>query len=67
MKPKQKEYLREQTSKVSGERHLGVVAGNDEYRMEYCRKMVEWITEIKLLAEIAITHPQAACACYVGK
>ena len=69
MKPKQKKYFTGTNIQisVSGERYLGAVVGSDEYRMKYCRKTVEWTTEIKLLAEITITHPQAVCACYVSR
>ena len=51
---------------VRGERHLGAVIGSNEYRKEYCTKIVKkWTNELKLLSEIALIHPKSAYACYV--
>ena len=47
-----------------GKRHLGAVAGTEEFRKEYVIMRVnEWVTELKLLTKIAKFYPQAAyCA-----
>ena len=50
-----------------GERHLSAVIGSNEYRKEYCNKIVrKWTNELKLLSEIALIHLQSACASYVS-
>ena len=52
---------------ATGERHLGAVIGSEEFRTEYCQKLVKtWVEEINLLADIAVTEPQAAYTCYIS-
>ena len=52
---------------ATGERHLGAVIGSKEYRAEYCKnKIQDWIEEINVLSEVAVTEPQAAYACFVS-
>ena len=46
---------------TAGKRHLGAVIGSKEYKDEYCiDKVKTWSDELKKLAEIAKTQPQAA-------
>ena len=50
---------------IDGKRHLGAVIGSPEFRAEYSKKKIDkWCGEMKKLAEIAITEPQAAFAAY---
>lgn len=50
-----------------GERHLGAVIGSDDYKSEYCNKMVnQWVQELSMLSRIAITQPQEAYTCYIS-
>ena len=52
---------------TSGERHLGAVIGSEEYKKEYCGKIVQkWMKELALLSEIAVIEPQAAYTCYIS-
>ena len=52
---------------TKGERHLGAVIGDDEFRKEYCQtKVNNWIKEVSLMAEIATIEPQAVYSCYVS-
>ena len=51
----------------TGQRHLGAVIGSKEFREWYCnQKISDWIKEISLLSDVALTEPQAAYACYVS-
>ena len=46
---------------TSGQRHLGAVIGSEEYKINFCKKLVsEWVSEIEQLALIAKTEPHAA-------
>ena len=50
---------------TDGKRHLGAVIGSENYRKEYCEKLVKnWVSELTKLSEIADTQPQAAYAAY---
>ena len=50
-----------------GKKHLGAVIGSTDFKKEYCEKLVDgWVTELNLMAEIAMTQPQAVYACYVS-
>ena len=52
---------------TEGERHLGAVIGSEGYKERYCKTLVEkWTEELSLLAQIAVTQPQAAYACYIS-
>ena len=48
----------------TGQKHLGAVIGTIDYKNEYAKTKVKtWVSEIKLLSQIAATEPQAAyCA-----
>ena len=49
-----------------GKRHLGVVIGSTEFRVEYCREKVhKWVQELKALCEIAQSEPHAAYTGYL--
>lgn len=51
---------------VEGERHLGAVIGNNEFKQRFIRENVDkWVREISMLAKIATTQPQAAYACFM--
>ena len=44
-----------------GKRHLGAIIGSENYKNEYCEEIVQnWISQLKVLCEIAETQPQAA-------
>ena len=46
---------------TEGQRHLGAVLGSKSFKDQYCEEMVDkWITDLKVLCEIARTQPQAA-------
>ena len=48
-----------------GKRHLGAVIGSDAYRKIYCDEIVSnWVSQLKVLCEIAKTQPQAAYTAY---
>ena len=48
-----------------GQRHLGAVIGTQEFKKEYVEKKVaEWVKEVRILSEIAMTEPHAAFAAY---
>ena len=50
---------------TAGKRHLGASIGSTDFRREYAtEKINQWCDEVKKLAEIAITEPQAAFAAY---
>ena len=52
---------------TTGERHLGAVIGSNEFRTNYTNtKVAQWIEEVNLLAEIAVTEPQAVYSCYIS-
>ena len=64
-----KEHFRETQIQLTttGERHLGAVIGNEEFKAIYCKKLVEkWTKEIKLQSEIALTEPQSVYTCYTS-
>ena len=49
-----------------GERHLGALVGEEDFKREYCQKLTgKWVEEVKILSEIALTQPQSAYACFV--
>ena len=51
----------------AGKRHLGAVIGSGEFRNSYCKEIVdEWVKEIGVLAEVAVTEPQAAYTCFIS-
>ena len=51
---------------TSGHKHLGAVVGSSDYRDEYVSERVkEWITEIKILSDIAKSQPHAAYSAFV--
>ena len=51
---------------TSGHKHLGAVVGSSNYRDEYVSERVkEWITEIKILSDIAKSQPHAAYSAFV--
>ena len=40
-------------------RHLGAVIGSEEFRTDYCQKLVKtWVEEINLFADIVVTEPR---------
>ena len=48
---------------TEGKRHLGAVIGTEEFKNEYMHDLVNnWVDDVKLLAEIAWSEPQAAYA-----
>ena len=48
-----------------GERHLGAVIGNAEFRKEYItNKVSSWIKDVEELAKIAVDEPQLAYSSY---
>ena len=50
---------------TAGKRHLGASIGTTDFRREYAtEKISQWCEEVKKLAEIAISEPQAAYAAY---
>ena len=52
---------------VEGERHLGAVIGNEEYKQRYIHDTVmKWVNEVSLLSDIATTQPQAAYTCFTA-
>jgi len=52
---------------TSGTRHLGAVLGNTEVKEQYVTKKVdEWCKDIKMLADIADSEPQAAYSAYIS-
>ena len=52
---------------TDGERHLGSVIGSAKFRKSYCASIVEeWVKEIEILAEVAVTEPQAVYTCYIS-
>ena len=51
---------------TAGKRHLGASIGSENFRSDYATEKVNhWCDEMKKLAEIAITEPQAAFAAYI--
>ena len=50
---------------TDGKRHLGAMIGSAGYKKEYATEKVDqWCNEMRKLAEIAISEPQAAFAAY---
>ena len=50
---------------VQGQKHLGAAIGSREFVEDYVTdKVSNWISEIRILAEITVTHPQACYAAY---
>ena len=50
---------------TDGKQHLGAAIGSKSFTEEYvCRKVQEWVTEIKRLAEVARSQPHAAFSAF---
>jgi hypothetical protein len=50
---------------IDGHRHLGAALGSRHFVNDFVRsKMAEWVTEVKNLSDVALTHPQAAYAVF---
>ena len=50
-----------------GERHLGAVIGNTEFKQHYCQKLTrKWQEELSMLSKIGTIQPQAAYTCYTS-
>ncbi|XP_066925323.1 uncharacterized protein [Clytia hemisphaerica] len=51
-----------------GKRHLGAAVGTNEFKIEYVTDFVnDWVSQLKLLSEIAKAYPQSAyCAFTAG-
>lgn len=48
-----------------GQRHLGAVIGTEEFKKEYIEeKVLKWVKEVEVLADIAKTEPHAAYSAY---
>ena len=49
----------------SGQRHLGAVIGQEEYKQQYIStKVSKWVEDVTALADIANDEPQAALSAY---
>ena len=52
---------------TEGQRHLGAIIGSVEYKKTYATALVDyWKQQLKILAKIAETEPQAAYSAFVG-
>ena len=50
---------------LEGERHLGAVVGNSDFKKKYVQNKIEkWIQDINQLSEIAVNEPQLALCAY---
>ena len=53
------------TITVEGERHMGAVIGNLEFKHQYVQnKVSKWIQDVETLSKIAKEEPQAAYSSY---
>ena len=53
------------TIDTEGERHLGAVIGNDDFKHKYVTNKIEkWVEDVKQLAQIANDEPQLAYAAF---
>ena len=51
----------------TGQKHLGAVIGTTNCKNEYVKTKVKtWVTEIKVLSQIAATEPQALYCAFVS-
>ena len=51
---------------IEGKRHLGAIIGSEAHKKTYIRNLVDqWISEIKVLSEIAKSYPHCAYAAFV--
>ena len=51
--------------KLTGERHLGAVIGNEAFKNKFVSEKVQkWCQDVKQLSSIAVEEPQAALAAY---
>ena len=50
---------------TEGQKHLGAALGSRFYLEEYVNdKVVDWVNEVKRLAEFAVSQPQACFAAF---
>ena len=50
---------------TEGQKHLGAALGSRSYLEEYVNdKVVDWVNEVKRLAEFAVSQPQACFAAF---
>ena len=71
MKPCREEEARELFAGTAinvtteGQKHLGAALGSRSYLEEYVNdKVVDWVNEVKRLAEFAVSQPQACFAAF---
>ena len=71
MKPCREEEARELFAGMvinvtsEGQKHLGTALGSRSYLKEYVNnKVVDWVNEVKRLAELAMSQPQACFAAF---
>ena len=51
-----------------GQRHLGAVIGQNEFKTQYVSsKVAKWVEDVAELAQIAIDDPQAALSAYIQR
>ena len=71
MKPCREEEARELIAGTAisvtteGQKHLGAALGSRSYLEEYVNdKVVDWVNEVKRLAEFSVSQPQACFAAF---
>ena len=72
MKPSREEEARELFAGTAtnvtteGQKHIGAALGSRYYLEEYVNdKVVDWVNEVKRLAEFSVSQPQACFAAFI--